>query len=76
MNADIAENFSELHEPHWVVRGAFQMLVFALVAAEALLAFTVYHGWIWAAVQRRGAMSNPMTMLWAGLLVRPRKDRE
>ncbi|MEO7167516.1 MAG: fatty acid desaturase [Spartobacteria bacterium] len=50
MNADIAENFSELHEPHWVVRGAFQLLVFALVGAEALLAFTVYHGWIWAAV--------------------------
>lgn len=50
MNADIAENFSELHEPHWVVRGAFQMLVFALVATEALLAFTVHRGWIWAAV--------------------------
>lgn len=50
MNAGIAENFSELHEPHWVVRGAFQMLVFALVATEALLAFTVYRGWIWAAV--------------------------
>jgi fatty acid desaturase len=50
MNADIAENFSELHEPHWVVRGAFQMLVFALVATEALLAFTVHRGWIWVAV--------------------------
>lgn len=44
------EEFRELHEPHWVVRGAFQMLVFGLVFAEALLAYTVYRGWIWAAV--------------------------
>ncbi|HEX4667284.1 MAG TPA: fatty acid desaturase [Chthoniobacterales bacterium] len=51
MNAVITdEEFKKLHEPHWVVRGAFQLLVFALLGTEVLLAFTVYRGWIWAAV--------------------------
>ncbi len=45
------EEFREAHEePHWAVRGAFQFLVFALVFTEVLLAYTVYRGWIWAAV--------------------------
>lgn len=52
MNAldTVAKDFSELHEPHWVVRGAFQLLVFALVFTEVLLAYSVYRGWIWLAV--------------------------
>jgi fatty acid desaturase len=44
------EEFSEMHEPHWAARGAFQLLVFGLVFAELMLAFTVYRGWIWLAV--------------------------
>ena len=38
MSATItAENFSQLHEPHWVLRSAFQLLVFGLVVTEVLL---------------------------------------
>ncbi len=44
------EDFSHLHEPHWVLREAFQLLVFGLVAAEVALAFTVLRGWFWLAV--------------------------
>jgi fatty acid desaturase len=51
MNAASAdEDFSEIHEPHWVLRGAFQLLVFGLVLAETVLAVTVQHGLIWLAV--------------------------
>jgi len=51
MNAASAdEDFSEIHEPHWVLRGAFQLLVFSLVLAETVLAVTVQHGLIWLAV--------------------------
>ena len=45
-----AEDFKQMHEPHWVVRGAFQLLVFALVFTEVLLALAVQRGWIWLAV--------------------------
>jgi fatty acid desaturase len=44
------EDFSRLHEPHWVLREAFQLLVFGLVAAEVALGFTVQRGWFWLAV--------------------------
>jgi fatty acid desaturase len=44
------EGFSQLHEPHWVLREAFQLLVFGLVAAEVALAFSVQRGWFWLAV--------------------------
>jgi fatty acid desaturase len=44
------EDFSQLHEPHWVLREAFQLLVFGVVAAEVALAFTVQRGWFWLAV--------------------------
>ena len=42
------EEMSEM--PHWAVRGAFQLLVFALLFAEMALAVTVQRGWIWVAV--------------------------
>ena len=42
------EEMSEM--PHWVLRGAFQLLVFGLVLAETALAATVYYGLIWLAV--------------------------
>ncbi len=44
------EDFSQLHEPHWVLREAFQLLVIGLVIAEVALAITVQRGWIWLAV--------------------------
>lgn len=44
------EDFSQLHEPHWVLREAFQLLVVGLVAAEVALAFTVQRGWVWLSV--------------------------
>ena len=45
------EEFSEpAEEVHWMVRGAFQVLVFALVFTEAFLGYAVYRGWIWAAI--------------------------
>ena len=52
MNATLtAEDFSEPpEEVHWMVRGAFQVLVFALVFTEAFLGYAVYRGWIWAAI--------------------------
>ena len=51
MNATVdVEDFSQLHEPHWVLREAFQLLVFGLVIAEAALAVTVQRGWIWLAM--------------------------
>jgi fatty acid desaturase len=42
------EEFSEM--PHWIVRGAFQVLVFGLLFAEIALALTVQRGLIWLAV--------------------------
>ena len=51
MNATVAlEDFSQLHEPHWVLREAFQLLVFAVVAAEVALGVAVQRGWIWLAI--------------------------
>src|SRR6266513_2420741 len=48
--AAIAEDFSEMHEPHWVLRGAFQFLVIGLALTEVMLAIAVYRGLIWLAV--------------------------
>lgn len=44
------QKFNELHEPHWAVRGAFQLLVFGLLFVEIILALTVYKGWFWLSV--------------------------
>ena len=46
----ITEDFREMHEPHWVLRGAFQLLVFGLVFTEVMLALTVQRGLIWLSV--------------------------
>src|SRR5260370_29196306 len=48
--ASADEAFSEMREPHWVLRGGFQLLVFGVVLAETVLAGTVEHGLIWLAV--------------------------
>ena len=50
MNAVIDEDFSGMHEPHWVLRNAFQLLVLGLVFTEVMLALTVHRGLIWLAV--------------------------
>src|SRR6476659_6858903 len=50
MNAAIDEDLSKMHEPHWVMRGAFQLLVFGLAFTEVMLAITVHRGLIWLAV--------------------------
>src|SRR3977135_2620050 len=44
------EDFSQLHEPHWVLREAFQLLVIGVVVTEVALAAAVQRGWIWLAV--------------------------
>jgi len=61
------EDFSEMHEPHWAVRGAFQLLVFGLVFSELMLAVTVYRGWIWLAVPLLLVVSHLMHGTLIGL---------
>ena len=51
MNAvSIADDFREAHDPHWVLKNAFQLLVFGLVFTEVMLALAVRNGFIWVAV--------------------------
>ncbi len=61
------QDLSEIHEPHWVLRGAFQLLVFGLVLAELLLAVTVQRGWIWLAVPLLLVVSHLMHGTLIGL---------
>jgi fatty acid desaturase len=61
------EDFSEMHEPHWVLRGAFQLLVFGLVVTELLLAVTVQRGLIWLAVPLLLVVSHLMHGTLIGL---------
>jgi fatty acid desaturase len=65
--AIIDEEFSEMHEPHWVLRSAFQLLVFGLVLAEMMLTLTVYRGWIWLAVPLVLVVSHLMHGMLLGL---------
>src|SRR6266404_8278986 len=67
MNAAIDEDFSQMHEPHWVLRGAFQLLVFGLAFAEVMLAVTVHRGLIWLAVPLVLVASHLMHGLLIGL---------
>jgi len=48
--ASTNEDLGEMHEPHWVSRSAFQLLVIGLVLTEVMLAVTVSRGLIWLAV--------------------------
>ena len=61
------EDFSEMHEPHWVLREAFQLLVFGLVFAELLLALAVQRGLIWLAVPLLLVVSHLMHGTLIGL---------
>jgi fatty acid desaturase len=65
--AAIDQEFGEIHEPHWVLRSAFQFLVFGLVAAEVTLAITVHRGLIWLAVLIALVVSHLMHGLLIGL---------
>jgi fatty acid desaturase len=65
--ASIDEDFSKMHEPHWVLRGAFQLLVLGLVLTEVMLAMAVYRGWIWLAVPLVLVVSHLMHGLLIGL---------
>ena len=67
MNAAIDEDFSAMHEPHWVLRSAFQLLVFGLVLAEVMLAITVHRGLIWLAVPLLLVVSHLMHGILIGL---------
>ena len=59
------EEFSEM--PHWILRGAFQLLVFGLLFAEIALAATVQRGLIWLAVPLVLVISHLMHGLLIGL---------
>lgn len=50
MNAVITEDFREAHDPHWVLKSAFQLLVIGLVFTEAMIALALRHEFIWLAV--------------------------
>jgi fatty acid desaturase len=65
--AAIDEDFSQMHEPHWVLRSAFQLLVFGLVIAEGMLAITVHRGLIWLAVPLLLVVSHLMHGILIGL---------
>ena len=40
----------EPHEPHWLTRGAFQVVSILFFSTEAALGAAIYHGWVWLAV--------------------------
>ena len=44
------ENVTEPHEPHWVSRAAFQMIVFALLIIQVALGVALHRGLIWLAM--------------------------
>src|SRR6267142_6608793 len=67
MNPAIDEDFSQMHEPHWVLRGAFQLLVFGLAFTEVVLAITVHRGLIWLAVPLVLVASHLMHGMLIGL---------
>ena len=45
-----AEDSIESHQPHWVSRSAFQIIVIALALTQAALGAAIFHGWLWLAV--------------------------
>jgi fatty acid desaturase len=59
------EELSEM--PHWIMRGAFQLLVFGLLFAEIALAVSVYNGLIWLAVPLVLVVSHLMHGVLIGL---------
>ena len=51
MNATpTTETTIEPHEPHWLSRAAFQLLIVIFFVTQAALGFAVYRGFYWLAV--------------------------
>jgi fatty acid desaturase len=50
MNATPTADSAEPHEPHWISRAAFPVLVLLFTLSQGALAFTVYRGNYWLAV--------------------------
>lgn len=48
-NADQQIGGAEVHQPHWVSRSAFQIMVIALLLSQIGLFASVQAGWIWLA---------------------------
>src|SRR5689334_10331064 len=44
------ERSVEPHEPHWVSRSAFQIIVILFALTQVALAAALWRGWIWLAV--------------------------
>jgi fatty acid desaturase len=44
------EDLSETHEPHWLSRGAFHVLVAVFFFTETLLGWALYQRWYWLAL--------------------------
>jgi fatty acid desaturase len=61
------ESMIEPHEPHWVSRAAFQILLLIFFATQAVLGVAVYRGWYWLAVPLVFASSHLMHGMLIGL---------
>ena len=49
MNSTFAQTPTEVHEPHWVSRAAFPVLLGALAVNQAALVAALLHHWMWVA---------------------------
>jgi fatty acid desaturase len=68
MNATpTTETMIEPHEPHWLSRAAFQLLVVIFFVTQAALAFAVYRGFYWLAVPLALISSHLMHGMLIGL---------
>ena len=57
----------EPHEPHWLSRAAFQLLIVIFFVTQAALAFAVYRGFYWLAVPLALISSHLMHGMLIGL---------
>ena len=68
MNATpTTETMIEPHEPHWLSRAAFQLLIVIFFVTQAALAFAVYRGFYWLAVPLVLVSSHLMHGMLIGL---------
>ena len=68
MNAALeTEDLVEIHEPHWVSRAAFQVVVLVFFLNQALLGAALYRDWFWLAVLLVLSVSHLMHGLIVGL---------
>jgi fatty acid desaturase len=50
LDLNVKGDLADPHEPHWISRSAFQILVFVLVSIQAGLFASLYHNHYWLAV--------------------------